>query len=247
MGLLACYIKEAKHCVFITGAGISTNANIRDYRGPNGIWTEAAKQGKKEGDVVWDDAFYESIPSATPQLAHLGIRELVERGLCEHVISQNEDGLHLRSGLPRAVLSELHGNDFIEICKKCKCEVFRDFVTYYGDTYKKTNPLGAHVTGRRCPECDELNGEQGGMDWLPDLQSPHPSHSPGRGPWAQQLRLGPGPPAADWLLVAAVGLVDTCVDFGESPCGDPWGSNKVHNLTDALKVMATADLVVAWG
>ena len=73
--------------------------------------------------------------------------------MIRYVISQNEDGLHLRAGLDRAALSELHGNDFIEVCDWCCAEVRRTFVTYYHDTYKKENPLGRHVTGRSCPRC----------------------------------------------------------------------------------------------
>lgn len=72
-------------------------------------------------------------------------------------------------------------------------------MTYYKDTYKADNPLGQHVTGRKCPEC-----------------------SVGK-------------------------LLDTAVNFGESPCGDPWGNNSVHNLVGALDAMSGADLVVAWG
>ena len=89
---LALLIQEATHCVFVTGAGISTNTDIRDYRAPNGIWTEAKAKGKKEGDVEWDP-FYESIPKATPTFTHRAITSLVnDHGRVKFVISQNEDG-----------------------------------------------------------------------------------------------------------------------------------------------------------
>ena len=76
--LLAELMRASSHCVFITGAGISTNSGIRDYRGPNGIWTEAKKQGKSEGEMLeeWDDLFYECIPSATPTFTHRAITAL---------------------------------------------------------------------------------------------------------------------------------------------------------------------------
>ena len=178
---LANLIRESSYCVFVTGAGLSTNAQIRDYRGPNGIWTEAAKAGAKEGAAgIWDDDLYRTVPAASPTLAHRGVNALLASGATAYVISQNEDGLHLRSGADREKLSELHGNDFIEvgvgpsplpslispvshpppplnmssqICRDCKAEVVRDFVTYYKDTYRATNPLGQHVTGRACPSC----------------------------------------------------------------------------------------------
>lgn len=90
------------------------------------------------------------------------------------------------------------GNDFVELCTDCGKETFRSFVTYYDGTYKPDNPLGQHVTGRRCLSC-------GGK------------------------------------------LLDTVVNFGEEPCGEPWGHNAVHNLVAALDAMCSADLVVAWG
>jgi NAD-dependent SIR2 family protein deacetylase len=122
---LAALVASARHCIFCTGAGISTNAGIRDYRGPNGIWTEAAAAGKvvgepgeKPGETPWDEAMYRCIPAATPTLAHrlMTLMATQQPPLVQHIISQNEDGLHLRSGLPAAQLSELHGNAFIELC-----------------------------------------------------------------------------------------------------------------------------------
>ena len=96
---LAQLIRDSTYCVFVTGAGLSTNSGIRDYRGPNGIWTEAAKHGAKEGDTgVWCESMYASIPAASPTMAHTAIAALANAGYVKHVISQNEDGLHLRSG-----------------------------------------------------------------------------------------------------------------------------------------------------
>ena len=92
---LASLIREAQHCVFITGAGLSTNTGIRDYRGENGVWTEAKKAGAKEGTPgIWSDEFYRTIPGATPTLAHTGVAALVAAGHAKYVIRQNEDSLH---------------------------------------------------------------------------------------------------------------------------------------------------------
>ena len=52
---------------------------------------------------------------------------LLHTGKLQHVVSQNVDGLHLRSGIPRSQLAELHGNCFAERCTKCKQEYIRDF------------------------------------------------------------------------------------------------------------------------
>lgn len=84
---------------------------IPDFRGPKGVWT-LEQQGKKvETEVTFEDA--------KPTLTHMALLALVEAGKVKHIISQNVDGLHLKSGLPRDKLSELHGNMFMEKCDKC--------------------------------------------------------------------------------------------------------------------------------
>lgn len=82
-----------------------------NFRGPRGVWTLEAK-GEKP-DISTD--FNEAVPTIT----HMAITKLVEKGKVKYVISQNIDGLHLRSNLGRKYLSELHGNMFIEQCNHC--------------------------------------------------------------------------------------------------------------------------------
>ncbi|XP_017154670.1 NAD-dependent protein deacetylase Sirt6 isoform X2 [Drosophila miranda] len=97
---LANLIKDSRHVVFHTGAGISTSAGIPDFRGPKGVWTL-----EKKGEIP---KLNTSFDKATPTKTHMALRALVEAGYVQYVVSQNIDGLHLRSGLKRRYLSELH-------------------------------------------------------------------------------------------------------------------------------------------
>jgi len=114
---LADLIKKSGHVVLHTGAGISTSAGIPDFRGPKGVWTLEEKGEKPDFNVSFDEA--------TPTKTHMAIIALIESGYVQYVISQNIDGLHLKSGLNRKYLSELHGNIYIEQCKKCRRQFVR--------------------------------------------------------------------------------------------------------------------------
>ncbi|XP_017005166.2 NAD-dependent protein deacetylase Sirt6 [Drosophila takahashii] len=114
---LADLIKKSGHVVLHTGAGISTSAGIPDFRGPKGVWTLEEKGEKPDFNVSFDEA--------RPTKTHMAIISLIECGYVQYVVSQNIDGLHLKSGLDRKYLSELHGNIYIEQCKKCR----RQFVS----------------------------------------------------------------------------------------------------------------------
>ncbi|CAO2835754.1 unnamed protein product [Amaranthus hypochondriacus] len=133
---LANIIRKSKHMVVFTGAGISTSCGIPDFRGPKGIWTL-----QREGKALPKAAlpFNRAMPSST----HMALVELEKANILKFVISQNVDGLHLRSGLPREKLAELHGDSFMEICPSCGVEYVRDF---------EVETIGLKETSRRCSD-----------------------------------------------------------------------------------------------
>lgn len=145
--LLAQLIEEAQYIVVYTGAGISTSASIPDYRGPNGLWTQFKKTGKVSVNKS------QNFASAEPTLTHMAIKELCRRRIVNHVVSQNCDGLHLRSGIPQSHLSEIHGNMYIEVCPTCEKQYYRQ-----ADTTDRTARF-RHQTGRKCHTCDEPNNK----------------------------------------------------------------------------------------
>ncbi|KAH8267302.1 hypothetical protein KR018_005195 [Drosophila ironensis] len=114
---IASWIRTAGHVVLHTGAGISTAAGIPDFRGPRGVWTLEEKGEKPDFNVSFD--------AAKPTRTHMAIVALVASGHVQHVVSQNIDGLHLKSGLARRHLSELHGNIYVEQCRKCRRQFVR--------------------------------------------------------------------------------------------------------------------------
>lgn len=117
-----------------TGAGISTSTGIPDFRGPNGVWTmQKAGAPLPTASVRFD--------RARPSFTHAALVQLHRSGYVKYVVSCNVDSLHLRSGLPRTALAELHGNCFAERCERCGREYIRDF---------EMPSVGFKPTKRRC-------------------------------------------------------------------------------------------------
>jgi len=120
---------EARFPVAFTGAGISTEAGIPDYRSPTGIWAKyrpipfneflASAEARRE---TWRRRFAsdEVMRKATPNAGHRAIARLVERGGMLAVVTQNIDGLHQASGVPEDKVIELHGNSTYAACLDCR-------------------------------------------------------------------------------------------------------------------------------
>ncbi len=111
---LAHWMLAAKHLVVFTGAGISTESGLPDFRGPDGIWT---RQAKGLPSKVRD------FSAAEPNVGHMAIVELQRLGKLAFLISQNVDNLHLKSGIHPALLAELHGNVTKLRCRRCQAQV----------------------------------------------------------------------------------------------------------------------------
>jgi NAD-dependent deacetylase len=121
-------IEEARRVVIFTGAGISTESGIPDFRSPGGIWTKmrpidfsdflASDEARRE---TWRRRFAtdETLRKAEPNRGHRAVATLVNRGKASAVITQNIDGLHQASGVPANRVIELHGNTTYAHCLDC--------------------------------------------------------------------------------------------------------------------------------
>ena len=124
------WIAAAKRVVVLTGAGISTDSGIPDFRGPNGVWTRNPA-AEKMSDIRYYTADPEVLRaswrarmehpawSARPNAGHLALAELERQGRLHALITQNIDGLHLRAGNSCERVIEVHGNLHQAICLSC--------------------------------------------------------------------------------------------------------------------------------
>jgi NAD-dependent SIR2 family protein deacetylase len=144
--LAAQWIYESNKLVVFTGAGISTDSGLPDFRGPDGVWTRRDAGLPPPKSPPWDQV--------KPNQAHYLIAELLEMGKLDYVISQNIDGLHAKSGIPFEKLSELHGNLFFMKCLNCDAKMTFEEVGWdkkrWGNGYR-TDKVRNGQPG--CPRC----------------------------------------------------------------------------------------------
>ena len=119
----------ARRIVAFTGAGISTESGIPDFRSPGGLWTRykpidfadfvASEEARREAwrRKIKTDA---AVRDATPNAGHRALARLFDMGKLTEVITQNIDGLHVASGLPETAVIELHGNGTYATCLDCR-------------------------------------------------------------------------------------------------------------------------------
>ncbi len=129
LSLVARKIAKGGKNIIFTGAGISTESGIPDFRSQGGIWDKYRPvyfddfMSSREARIeYWERkvAFYPDLMNAKPNPAHMSVAELHEMGLLEAVITQNIDGLHQESGVPDEKVIELHGNTRRARCMSCQ-------------------------------------------------------------------------------------------------------------------------------
>ncbi|ALL01543.1 NAD-dependent protein deacetylase, SIR2 family [Pyrodictium delaneyi] len=129
---LAGLLAESRHAIVFTGAGVSTESGIPDFRGPSGLWRRIPPEVftieyfLERPLEVWRlfSEFFYSFRGAKPNPAHLAIARLEELGVVKAVITQNIDGLHQAAGSRKVI--ELHGNLRWARCMSCGHKVALD-------------------------------------------------------------------------------------------------------------------------
>ena len=125
---LAGLIDAARRVVVFTGAGISTESGIPDFRSPNGIWSKNTPiyfdeyiQSADARIEAWRRKFEidKDMIGAQPNRGHRAVAKLVRTGKVSAVITQNIDGLHQESGVADEQMIELHGNGTYATCLTC--------------------------------------------------------------------------------------------------------------------------------
>ena len=146
------WVTAATRIVVLTGAGISTDSGIPDFRGPNGVWTKnpAAEKASTIQNyladpdvrrVAWRNRVSSPAWHAEPNRGHLAIADLERRGTLHALITQNVDGLHQRAGNSDEKVIEVHGTMRWTICWSC------------GDRLPMQETLDRVLAGEADPEC----------------------------------------------------------------------------------------------
>jgi NAD-dependent deacetylase len=151
----AAKIRGSSEIVVFTGAGISTESGIPDFRSPGGIWarykpvTYQEYIANEEARIsAWKRRLetYGASKSAKPNIGHYFVNSLNVKEKLIGLITQNVDGLHSESGLPEAKIVELHGSNRKIVCLKCSKEFEPDAI------------IKTLVGNFSSPKCDTCSG-----------------------------------------------------------------------------------------
>jgi len=153
---LAELLAESRRGVAFTGAGISTESGIPDFRSPGGLWTQnrpipfdefvASRDARNE---AWRRKFAmeDKFQAARPGRGHRTLARLIANGKLSAVITQNIDNLHQSSGIPDKKVIELHGNGSYATCLDCGA---RYEIAWVRERF--------HAAGGAAPDCGACNG-----------------------------------------------------------------------------------------
>ncbi len=153
----AQWIATSKGVVIFTGAGLSTESGIPDFRSPGGVWDRynpedfyfqkfLASEASREKYWQMSTEMYEPIKKVPPNLAHLAIAELERLGKLDCVITQNIDGLHFKAGNSEEKVIQLHGTAIYVSCLEC------------GKRYDRDEIQERIRKGERAPRCGDCGG-----------------------------------------------------------------------------------------
>jgi NAD-dependent deacetylase len=134
---IAQWINTSKRVVVFSGAGLSTESGIPDFRSPGGVWDKYDPEdfyfqnfiaSETSREKYWQMAteMWEPIKQAQPNPAHLSIAEMEKLGKLDCVITQNIDGLHFKAGNSEEKVLQLHGTAIFVSCLSCKKRYDRD-------------------------------------------------------------------------------------------------------------------------
>ncbi|HLY79187.1 MAG TPA: Sir2 family NAD-dependent protein deacetylase [Caulobacteraceae bacterium] len=149
-------IERARRVVVFTGAGISTESGIPDFRSPGGVWSKMSPiyfqdfvRSEAKRREAWDRAFSGRAgwTGKEPNAGHYAVARLIKSGKASAVITQNVDNLHQHSGVPAGQVIELHGNASYAACLECG---LRHELADLKALYQATGDLPA------CRECDGI-------------------------------------------------------------------------------------------
>ncbi len=151
------WIIASKALVIFSGAGLSTESGIPDFRSPGGVWDKydpedfyfqnfIASEASREKYWQMATEMYGPIKMAQPNPAHLAIAELERLGKLDCVITQNIDGLHFKAGNSEEKVLQLHGTAIFVSCLNCQKRYDRDEIQ---ERIKK---------GQKAPRCDDCGG-----------------------------------------------------------------------------------------
>jgi len=150
-------IIESKKLVVFTGAGMSTESGISDFRSPGGVWSRfdpgeftfqkfLASEESREKYWEFSTSSWSEMAAAQPNPGHHAIAELDSIGKLDCVITQNIDGLHQRSGIPEEKVIELHGTAWWVSCLECR------------QRYPREQIQERLKGGLKVPRCDSCGG-----------------------------------------------------------------------------------------